>query len=315
MEVHLDERAVLLVDEHLPLDVELLHLRQGDPHLALELLHHEALVGEDLGAEEADRARDDLAETLQELRLPFDVLRLLPAVVEEGRVDELNLPRRRDLAGHADEADPFQPHPVGVGECEVVRAVGVPGARARDGVGHGGDDLRLGRGRHGLVRRRHDGAVEQPLAEPVAEDRGDDPAVLAAREDLGILAARRDDAPVAPEEAFVHALAARQDTVAHVELADAEARTDLRAHVAADALADPAVVERRRGLRHLLRLAVDVVDDVVRADEHAGAALAAAAVRHDLVHHLLERGDRHARQTLVVGIPRCQLRGGGTSAS
>ena len=67
-----------------------------------------------------------------------------------------------------------------------------------------------------------------------------------------------------------------------------QARTHLRADVAADALADAAEVEGGGRLRDLLRLAVDVVDDVVRADQHAGAALAAAAVGDDLVHHLLE---------------------------
>ena len=307
VEVHLDQRAVLLVDEHLPLDVELLHLRQGDAHLALDLLHHEALVGEDLGAEEADRARDDLAEALQELRLPLDVLRLLPAVVEEGRVDELDLPRRRDLARHAHEADLLESHSVGVGEGQVVRAVGVPGARARDGVGHGGDDLRLGRGRHGLVRRRDDGAIEQSLAEPVAEDRGNHAAVLATRQDLGVLAAGSDDPPVAAEKPLIDPGLAREDGVPHVELTDAEAGADLGADIAPDALADTTEVERRRRLRHLLRLAVDVVDDIVGADEHAGAALAAAPIRHDLVHHLLEgrrlhESRHHIHQPFAVSI-------------
>src|SRR5207247_8974116 len=87
---------------------------------------------------------------------------------------------------------------------------------------------------------------------------------------------------------------------------------------AADALADAAVFERRRRLRHLLRLAVDVVDDVVGADEDAGAALAAAAEVDHLVHHLLERrvaearavGPRrlgHERGTLPTPLPASQL--------
>src|SRR5581483_11219127 len=50
---------------------------------------------------------------------------------------------------------------------------------------------------------RDDGAVEEPLAQAVAEERGDHPAVLAAREDLRVGAARGDDAAVAAEEPLV----------------------------------------------------------------------------------------------------------------
>src|SRR5262249_14412730 len=60
-------------------------------------------------------------------------------------------------------------------------------------------------------------------------------------------------------------------------------------------------------LGHLLRLAFDVVDDVVRTDEHARAALAAAAEGNHLVHHLLE-GDLplpHDGRTLAY---RCRQR-------
>src|SRR5205814_10515071 len=93
----------------------------------------------------------------------------------------------------------------------------------------------------------------------------------------------------------------------HDALADAEAGADLGADGAPAPLADATEVERRRRLRHLLRFAVDVVDDVVGADEHAGAALAAAPVRHDLVHHLLEgRGlhesRHHIHQPFAVSI-------------
>src|SRR5439155_1086976 len=167
VEVHLHQLAVRLVDHHFALDVELLHLRQRDAHLVLDLPHHEALVGEHLGAEEADGEAHDVAEALQVLRLPLDVLRLLAAVVQPRGVGDLDLARGRDLAGHADEAD-------------------------------------------------------------------------------------------------------------------------LRADVEPDALADAAVIEGGRRLGHLLRLPVDVVDDVVRADEDAGTALAAAPVGDHLVHHLLE---------------------------
>src|SRR6185369_13454832 len=82
----------------------------------------------------------------------------------------------------------------------------------------------------------------------------------------------------------------------------------LGAHVAADALADPAEVERPTLLRHLLRLAVDVVDDVVGTHEHAGAALAAAAECDDLVHHLLEGDVRHGGRTVRSADPASQLR-------
>src|SRR4030095_13505685 len=113
-------------------------------------------------------------------------------------------------------------------------------------------------------------------------------AVLAACQDLGILAARGDHPAIAAEDPFVHPRLHRVHRVTHVELADAETGADLRAHVAADALADAAEVEDPVLLRHLLRLGVDVVDNVVRTDQHAGAALAAAAEGHHLVHHLLE---------------------------
>src|SRR5262249_60819486 len=52
-------------------------------------------------------------------------------------------------------------------------------------------------------------------------------------------------------------------------------------------------------------LALDVVDDVVRADEHARAALAAAAEGDHLVHHLLEGDLRHDGRTLAQ---RCRQR-------
>jgi hypothetical protein len=128
----------------------------------------------------------------------------------------------------------------------------------------------------------------KPLAEAVAQNGGDDAAVLTACENLRILAACRHDPPIASEDAFVHTRLLREHLVPHVELADAEARAHLCADVAADTLADAAEVECTGRLRDLLRLAVDVVDDVVGADENAGAALAAAAERHHLVHHLLE---------------------------
>src|SRR5205809_4650271 len=288
VEVHLHQLAVRLVDHHLALDVELLHLRERDTHLALDLLHHEALVGEHLGAEEADGEAHDVAEALQVLRLPLDVLGLLAPVVQPRGVGDLDLARRRDLAGHADEADLREPLLLRVGQGQVVRAVGVPGAGARDRLGHGGDHLGPGRGGHVLVGGRDDGAVEEALAQPVAEDGGHHAAVLAAREDLRILAARGDHAPVAAEEPLVHAGLHREHLVPQIELAQPEARAHLRTHVAADALADTAVVEGSRGLGHLLRLPVHVVDDVVRADQHAGAALAAASVGDDLIHHLLE---------------------------
>src|SRR5438034_523671 len=288
VEVHLHQLAVRLVDHHLALDVELLHLRERDTHLALDLLHHEALVGEHLGAEEADGEAHDVAEALQELRLPLDVLGLLAPVVQPRGVGDLDLARGRDLAGHADEAHLLEPFLLRVGQGQVVRAVGVPGAGACDRFRDGGDDLGLGRGGRGLVGGGDDGAVEEALAQPVAEDGGHHAAVLAAGEDLRVLAARGDHAPVAAEEPLVHPGLHGEDLVAQVELAQSEARADLRAHVAPDALADAAVIEGGRRLGHLLRLPVDVVDDVVRADEDAGAALAAAPVGDHLVHHLLE---------------------------
>src|SRR5262245_27432983 len=288
VERHLHHLAVLPVDEDLSLDVELLHVGERDAHLVLDLLDHEALVREDLGAKEADGEVDDVTEALQELRLPLDVLGLLAAVVQVRGVGELDLSGRGHLTRDADEAHPLQPHLLRVREREVVRAVGVPGARAGDRVLDPRHDARLRRGGRRLVGRRHDRAVEAPRAEAVAEDRGHDAAVLAAGEDLGILAPRRDDAPVAAEHALVDALGLRQHEVAQIELARPEPRADLGADVAPDALADAAEVERAARLRHLLRLPVDVVDDVVRADEHAGAALAAAPVVDDLVHHLPE---------------------------
>ena len=81
-----------------------------------------------------------------------------------------------------------------------------------------------------------------------------------------------------------------EDGLAEVMLALAEPRAHLRADVAADALADTAEIVCRGRLGDLLGLTVDVVDDVVRADQHAGAALAAAPVADHLVHHLLEAG-------------------------
>src|SRR5262249_58505912 len=60
-------------------------------------------------------------------------------------------------------------------------------------------------------------------------------------------------------------------------------------------------------------LPVDVVDDVVGADQHAGAALAAAAVGHHLVHHLLEGDLRHPVRTLAQA-PRQRKRRGGRLA-
>src|SRR5439155_800602 len=223
VEVHLHQLAVRLVDHHFALDVELLHLRQRDAHLALDLLHHEALVGEHLGAEEANGEAHDVAEALQVLRLPLDVLRLLAAVVEPRGVGDLDLTRGRDLAGHADEADLLEPFLLRVGQGQVVRAVGVPGAGACDRFRDGGDDLGLGRGGRGLVGGGDDGAVEQALAQPVAEDGGHHAAVLAAGEDLRVLAARGDHAPVAAEEPLVHPGLHGEDLVAQVELAQPEA--------------------------------------------------------------------------------------------
>src|SRR4030095_7119682 len=105
-------------------------------------------------------------------------------------------------------------------------------------------------------------------------------AVLAACQDLRILAAGGDHAAIAAEDPFVHPGLHRVHGVTHVELADAETGANLRAHVAADALADAAEVEGPVLLRDLLRLGVDIVDDVVRTDQHAGAALAAAPQGH-----------------------------------
>src|SRR5262249_58375925 len=104
---------------------------------------------------------------------------------------------------------------------------------------------------------------------------------------------------IAPEEPAAHAGLERQHGIPHVDLADTEPGADLRAHVAADALADAAQVEGRARLGYLLRLAVDVVDDVVRTDEHARAALAAAAEGNHLVHHLLEGDLPHDARTLA----------------
>src|SRR5262249_22894939 len=111
------------------------------------------------------------------------------------------------------------------------------------------------------------------------------------------------------EQTLVHAGLDRENRVAHVELPDAQPRAHLRAHVAADPLADPAEVEGRRRLGYLLRLRVDVVDDVVRTHQHAGAALAAAAEGHHLVHHLLEGDVRHAAGTLAQQFTQRKRRG------
>ena len=58
------------------------------------------------------------------------------------RVDQLHLPDRRDLARHADEGDLGAPEALGVGEGQVVGAVGVPGARAGHELVDAGDELR-----------------------------------------------------------------------------------------------------------------------------------------------------------------------------
>src|SRR5262249_42725877 len=223
----------------------------------------------------------------------------LTTIVEKVRVSESDIAPRLHLAGHAHEADALQTHAFRVGERHVVGAVSVPGAGAADRLVHRGHDLGLRRGGKALVGCRYAGAIEQAPAQAVAEDRTHGAAVLAACEDLGILAASRHDAAIAAEEPVVYAGLARQDGIPHVELTDPEPGTDLRAHVAADALADAAQVEGRARLGHLLRLAVDVVDDVVRTDEHARAALAAAAEGNHLVHHLLEGDLPHDGRTLA----------------
>ena len=193
------------------------------------------------------------------------------------------------------------PHVDGFGDSTGRLALDVPGAALwwplgeRPGIAgpdRAAERMRLDDAAH-LVARRHDGTVEAAFAEPMAEHRRDHAAVLAPSEDLRILAAGGDDPPVASEDAFVHTGLLRQHLVAHVELTDAEPGADLGADVAPDTLADAAVVEGGRGLGDLLRLAVDVGDHVVRADEDARPALAAAPERHDLVHHLLEGRVRH----------------------
>jgi len=61
----------------------------------------------------------------------------------------------------------------------------------------------------------------------VTENGRHDAAALAARQDLGIPATRGNAPTVAAEQALVHARLGREDRVAHVELADAEAGADL----------------------------------------------------------------------------------------
>ena len=133
---------------------------------------------------------------------------------------------------------------------------------------------------HGLVGGRDARAVEEPLAQPVAAGSPSprrrpgsapgSPGPCSAPRRCAGSARRRPRTRPAPS-----ARTASRRSNSRMP----RRGTHLRADVAADALADAAEVEGRRRLRDLLRLAVDVVDDVVRADEHAGAALAAAAVR------------------------------------
>ena len=149
------------------------------------------------GTEEAGEINQRLAEAAQELGLPLDVFLLLAPVVEEGGIDQLHLAHRRDLAGHADEGDLGEPALGRVGERQIVRAVRVPGAGARDRVGDGGDDLRLRR----RGRRRREQSDERRLV-PCEDGRG--PSVRGLRQDeevvdhrvelprVGILAPPRD---------------------------------------------------------------------------------------------------------------------------
>ena len=110
-----------------------------------------------------------------------------------------------------------------------------------------GHHLRLRRRRHASRRRpRRTAPSKSPSRSPWQRIAVTTPPSWQRARISGILAARGDDAPVAAEDALVDARLRRQDRVAHVELADAEARAHLRADVAADALADAAVVERRR---------------------------------------------------------------------
>src|SRR5262249_31525390 len=103
------------------------------------------------------------------------------------------------------------------------------------------------------------------------------------------LAARGDDATVHAERAAKGAVFGKH-RVGQMMLTFSEPRAHLRTYVASDALADAAVVERIGRLRHLLRLADDVVDDVVWTYQDAATALATTAVGDHFVHHLLEAG-------------------------
>ena len=139
------------------------------------------------------------------------------------------------------------------------------------------------------ISDRHRSAVDDAPLQCPAQHGSHHAAVLRPPEDVGVDAARDDDPPVHAERTFVRLIGTIEE-IGELELTRVQPRADLCADVAADALADAAVIVRSARFRDLLRLAIDVVDDVVRTDEHARAAFTAAAVLHHLVHHRFEAG-------------------------
>jgi hypothetical protein len=161
-------------------------------------------------------------------------------------------------------------------------------------------------GRHRLVRRRNDGAVEESFAEPCARIALTTPPSGSGR-DLRILAARRDDAPVAAEEASY-----TPGSIGRTWSRMSNSRMPSRGQTCAQTSQPiPSLMpQSRRGgrLRDLLRLRVDVVDDVVRADEDAGPALAALPKATTSFIICLKLGcSIISGATLSAAVSRCQF--------
>ncbi len=233
--------ALIRVEQELPFHVHAGEVIEVETEPVLRDLHHEAVVRERLGTQQAERPRD-----------------LAAPLVDAPR---LHRPRDARLTAHAHQRDLRQAHLGGLQQRQRVRRVGVTRPGGREHTLTVGDDGRLCVPHALLGELRRARAVDLAGGEPPGQQGGHGAAVLSLHQLLGVRRAAQNDVAVLPDDLLGTARPAEQQLV-DLRLPLAEPRARAGADVAS-------LVAVRAPVRSL-RLELD--GNVVLVAEHVERA-------------------------------------------